>query len=188
MLEVDSDLKEFYQQAAPLLADLEAGRISLGNALTGMDDIREALMLRFIQTYEPYLRAVRQLSEGIDLDSAFAYAGEQAVELERKLETMEGLAQVGISVEIMTHELHDLQNALNTSLAALPTVCRDEKAYQNVEIAGDQLVDRLRFLSEMQVAGSDMRVRITGKMILNYVAEVFHRVLDERKISLTATG
>lgn len=184
---VDDDLKTFYRLASPLLADIEAGRTSLRSALDEMDEVRDRLTRKFSEVYPPYLRALTQLSEGIDIEGAFAYAGAREATLEHRLDQIQGLAQIGISVEILTHELNTLERRLSSSLSMLAEECGDSSALKEAQRAGVELVERLRFLSRMQIAGGDARHRIMGSDIEEYLRGFFGRSFEEREIELDVT-
>ncbi len=185
--QIDQDLKEFYKIVAPLLQEVETGRMTLPAALNEMDDVRERLTRQFGELYDPYLRALTQLSQGVDLDSAFAYAGAREVTLERRLEQIQGLAQIGISVEILSHELSTLQRRLSASLSIVAKENEASDALTEAQAAGAELVERLRFLSQVQVAGGDARRAIRGTDIDSYLRKFFGHILEERGVSIEAT-
>lgn len=184
---IDNDQKEFYKKSAPLLLDLEQGRTPLNTVLREMDSIRDDLILRFSDQYDPYLRSLRQLSEGVDLDGVFAYAGARTETLEKKLEQIEGLAQIGVSVEILSHELHSLDRRLESGLKSLPKEAQATAAYLAADAARMELVERLSFLSRLQVSGSDVKQEITGVNIEEYLRAFFGAALASASVSLVVT-
>ncbi|MBM7405092.1 MULTISPECIES: ATP-binding protein [Sphingomonas] len=185
--QIDQDMKAFYKDAAPLLVDVEAGRTSLRTAIEEMDELRDRLTSEFSEVYEPYLRALGQLSVGVDLEGAFAYAGARESTLERRLEQIQGLAQIGISVEILSHELGTLDRRLATSLSDLAKSAPPTPALGEAQRAGSELVERLRFLSRIQVSGGDERQTLSGEDIVVYLKKFFGPAIEERGIDLSAT-
>jgi signal transduction histidine kinase len=127
---------------------------------------------------------VLQLSEGIDLDGAFGYAGNRNETLEKKVEQIQGLAQIGISVEILNHELETLDRRLNAGLLALPANVRATREYQSVDSARRELVERLRFLSQMQISSGDIKQEISGQDVGNYLHSFFDTILENREVTL----
>jgi signal transduction histidine kinase len=186
--QVDQDLKEFYKIVSPLLEEVETGRMGLRAALDEMDEVRDRLTRQFTEVYDPYLRALTQLSEGVDLEGAFAYAGAREATLERRLEQIQGLAQIGISVEILSHELNTLERRLTSGLSALAATMEETPALREAQRAGAELVERLRFLSQVQISGGDTRQRIAGQDIEAYLGTFFRNLLEERGIELEATS
>lgn len=185
---IDEDLKEFYKRAAPLVDGLESGSVSLSQALGQMDAIREQLTEQFAGVYEPYLRSVQQLSEGIDLDSVLTFSDSRQDTLEVQLNRVQALAQVGISVEILSHELQTLNRRLERGMNALPDDVRRLPAFETADEARRELVERLRFLSQMQISEGDVRRLISGEEIHGYVARFFERAIHDRKVSFDATA
>ena len=184
---IEQDGKAFYKAASPLLTEVETQRIQLRIAIDEMDQARDRLLHQFSDTYEPYLRAVTQLSEGLDLDGAVAYGAARSDTLERRIEQIQSLAQIGISVEILSHELHSLDRRMADSLAALPQSVRDLPAFQSADSTRKELVERLRFLSQMQISDGDTQQRITGKDVLDYLQKFFGNILKENDVELVAT-
>lgn len=184
-LEIEKDRKMFYKMAAPLLDDVEDGRTTLGVALAEMDNIRDKLTDELSQNYDPYYRSILHLSEGIDLDGAFAYSGARTETLEKKVEQIQGLAQIGISVEILSHELDALDRRLASGLAAMPSVVRASTEFSRVDTARRELVERLRFLSQMQISVGDIKKKISGLDIFEYLLSFFATILTRRGITLS---
>lgn len=186
--QLEDDRKDYYKHAAPLLTELENGDVTLSQALGQMDSLREQLTERFAGVYEPYLRSVRQLAEGLDLDSALSYSDANRETLESQLGRVQALAQVGISVEILAHELHALNRRLAGALTAFPDAIKSSPEFRVADEARRELVERLRFLSQMQVTEGDAKREISGVEIFDYVALFFDRLLVERKVTFTATA
>ncbi|SED49852.1 Signal transduction histidine kinase [Pseudomonas migulae] len=186
--DIQLDQKEFYKKVSPLLFEVEEGRVSLSAALSEIDEVKVQLNESFSARYEAYKRSLEQLSKGIDLDGAFAYVGARTETLEGRLEKIQSLAQVGISVEILSHELHVLDRRLQTSLDRLPSDIKQTKEYAEANWARHELVERLRFLSQMQVSGNDIRQRITGEKVEEYLRAFFSSSLDELKVSLRVSA
>lgn len=185
---VNENQKEFYKKSAPLLSDVENARTPLLTVLKEMDRIRDDLILRFSDQYDPYIRSLRQLSEGVDLDGVFAYAGARTETLEKKLEQIEGLAQIGVSVEILSHELHSLDRRLEVGLKSLPQDIQLSAAFIAANDARAELVERLSFLSKLQVSGSDIKQEITGLDIESYLRAFFGNALEISNVTLDVTS
>ncbi|MDP4366094.1 hypothetical protein QR509_25980, partial [Escherichia coli] len=55
--------------------------------------------------YQSIIKGLDRLFEGINLDSAFSLSEEERSYFEEKAKSLNALAQLGISVEIISHEL-----------------------------------------------------------------------------------
>jgi hypothetical protein len=172
--------------AEPLIADLEKGG-RLSTVLQNLDTRRAALQEELSIQYEPFLRTLDQLLQDIDIDSAFAVTEYERSALEQRVGHFIALAQIGISVEIIGHELETLDSEVARHLGQLPKEVQRLKAYKLAFESHKALVDRLRFLAPMKVAGYRARECISGKDISTYVREFFSRQFALNRISFDAT-
>ncbi|MDP1874832.1 ATP-binding protein [Phenylobacterium sp.] len=157
-------------------------------ALNLLDAGRAEMEEEFAGRYPPLLRALQQLRDGIDLDSAFAATEDDRAELEDRLRDLHTVAQVGVTVEILGHELESLEGEVRRNLGNLPTEVRASTAFQRAMHAHVALAERLRFLSPMKVAGYRARETITGADIADYVGEFFEKVFRDQRIDFTASA
>ncbi len=184
---IDEDRKKFYAEAAPLGIELENGLTTLATVLRQMEALRDTLQVDFERRYGSYLRALEQLAEGIDLDAVVNWSGEQREELQSQVEKLNSLAQLGITVEIVGHELDTIDADITRHTERLPTNVRKTPAFRDMVSAHKALVDRLRFLAPMKLSGSRLREEITGERIVHYIEEFFGRRLEMTGTGLTAT-
>lgn len=184
---VQSDNQQYYTQAAPLLADLAAERQELGSVLGELDAIRERLFTEFAPDYEGYLRALRTLRDGIDLDAALTWATDERTVLSDRVEQWQELAQLGITVEIVGHELNETATQVSRNLARLPRDAKDTAAYKLAYEGFRSLVQRLEFLAPLRLSGPRTRRLISGRELEVYIRSFFQRPLQERNIKLDVT-
>ncbi|MHC5537711.1 ATP-binding protein [Singulisphaera rosea] len=184
---IEEDRKRFYSDAAPLGIELEKGLTTLATVLRRMEDLGDALQVDFERRYGSYLRALEQLAEGIDLDAVVTWSGEQRDELQSQVEKLNSLAQLGITVEIVGHELDSIDADITRHTERLPTNVRRLSEFRDLVSAHSALVDRLRFLSPMKLSGSRAREEISGARIVNYVEEFFERRLETTGTKIVAT-
>jgi signal transduction histidine kinase len=184
---IEDDRKKFYDRAAPLRVELQEARMSLGAVLRQMEEIREGFQIEFDQRYGSYVRALEQLSEGIDLDAVINWSGEQREELQSQVEQLNSLAQLGITVEIVGHELDTIDADISRHIEQLPASVRKTQAFRDMTSAHKALVDRLRFLAPMKLSGTRVREEISGDRIASYVGEFFERRLASSGTRLVAT-
>jgi len=172
------------------VAHLLDAKITSGNLL-GMlnliDTNRAELSETFASKYEPFIGALDQLIEGIDLQGAVDITNEYREELEEQLRDIRSVAQIGITVEIIGHEFESLESEVRRNLAKLPQAARATDAYREALHAHHALADRLRFLSPLKIGGYRSRETITGEQIANYVAEFFSSSFQEQRIEFIAS-
>lgn len=183
----DEDNTRYYRLSAPLLDGADSERIPLVTAISELENIRERIFVELARDYEGYIRALRALHENIDLEAASAWATDERTALLEKVDQWQGLAQIGITVEIIGHELNDTAAQVSRNLARLPTSIRESEAYKLVLSGFRALVHRLEFLAPLRLSGPRMREPITGAVIEQYLREFFERQISDRRVELVAT-
>lgn len=162
----------------------QQGLVALLNVLdAGRAETEEGFSARYL----PFIQALQKLMDGIDLESAFIATEDQRVELEERLRNLQSVAQVGVTVEIIGHELESLEGEVKRNLNRLPAEVKRTKTFEAAMHSHLALADRLRFLTPMKVAGYRAREQITGAQIADYVTEFFERVFRDQRIDFVAT-
>ena len=177
------DNKVFDLQTLPLIDDLANGRSTLACVLEEFDETHDKLYLQFSEYYDPYIRSLNQLAKGIDIDSATQWNSDKVDELETDMEDYTGLAQLGITVELVAHELERLDYTIGNQLRDLPRSVQESKPFQIAFDAHTELMERLRFLSPLKLSGrSKSRDKITGESLASYILDFFGKAFEENKI------
>ncbi len=180
------DRGAYYKACRPLIEDdTEPG--GLVRVLNLLEMYRGDLEEGFAGRYEGFLRTLEQLEEGIDLEGAFAVVEDDRTALEDRIRDLNAVAQVGITVEIVGHELETLDAEVRRNLLRLPEDVRRSSAFKQAFEAHSALTERLRFLSPLKVAGYRSRETITGMQIARYVEEFFGRAFRDGRITFTAS-
>ena len=96
------------------------------------EEIREDLHIDFQRRHGSYLRALEQLAEGIDLDAAAVWSLQEREALQSQVEQLHSLAQLGITVEIVGHELEEIDSEINRNLKKFPEKVRSSAPYRDV--------------------------------------------------------
>lgn len=184
---VAQDNSRYYELAAPLAAEVAEGRVAPSVGLAEMDAIRERLFGELSQDYDGYVRSVKNLAENIDVDAALGWAADERVTLAAQVEQWQSLAQVGIAVEIVGHELNETAAQVSRNMTRLPAEARDTDAYKLAYSGFRSLVHRLEFLAPLRLSGPRLRESISGKQVFKYVSDFFARQVEARKIRFWAT-
>ena len=100
---------------------------------------------------------------------------------------MNSLAQLGIAVEILGHELQSYDDIIGSGIRRLPEGIRDSAAVKDIELGYEGLTDQLRFLSPLRLAGQKIQRWIAGSEISAYVGDFFQVALSKNQISFSAT-
>lgn len=184
--QADEDRAAFYRTCRPLLDD-DPETIGLSRILNLLDVRYRELDDAIATRYEPYLRALEQLEEGIDIDGALTVVEDDRSLLEDRVRDLNAVAQLGITVEIIGHELETLDGEIRRNLMRLPDEVKRFPAFKLAYEAQNALTERLRFLAPMKIAGYRAREAITGAQIADYLVEFFERTFRDDRIVFDAT-
>ena len=148
---------------------------------------RAELSEAFSAKYQAFLNTLAQLLEGLDVEGAYAATEDDRAELEARLQDIQAIAQIGITVEIVGHEFETLEAEVRRNLSKLPASARETVAFKQALRAHQALADRLRFLSPLKIAGYRSRETITGQQIAEFIDEFFSGIFRDQRIEFTAT-
>lgn len=134
--------------------------------------------------YQSIIKGLDRLFEGINLDSAFSLSEEERSYFEEKAKNLNALAQLGISVEIISHELEEMDSMVTRGLNSLPTSVKEHPGFSLALNAHRSLTQQIRFLSPLKISGYQSRQRITGKNIMDYVLKFFGERFERQRITI----
>jgi signal transduction histidine kinase len=183
----DERNKIYHAKTMPLLDQLDEGSISLSEVSRILDEERDIQDSENSSLFESYVAALNSLSENIDLASLVTHADDLAEGLREEVDRLHGLAQLGITVEIIGHEIESLEQSVSNNLKLFPQSVQESKAYLEVRESHETLIDRLRFLSPLKLSGPKTRAKISGQMIYDYLLRFFKGKLESQDISLLTT-
>ncbi|MBI3145220.1 MAG: ATP-binding protein [Pseudogulbenkiania sp.] len=179
--------KLYHARTLPLLDDIEHHRLPLAKVLTRLVDEREKIDFENSETFEPYIAALQSLQESIDLESLATYGMDQIDEMREEIDRLYSLAQLGITVEIIGHEIEGLDLTISEGLDELPDSVKQSDTFRAVKTAHEALTERLRFLSPLKLSGPKFRTDLTGSEILRYAKRFFGNSLEVNNVRLEAT-
>lgn len=173
------DKKAFEKEALPVL-DAVTESSDVASLLNIIDAIYITLADEFSYKYDAFLQALDKLENGIDLDSAFMIAEEERANAEKEINQIRSLAQLGISFEVLAHELNAQDQSVTRSLKSMSSSAQSEIGFKNAMKAHKQFTEYLRFLSPLKLSGYQSRDDITGTEILKNI-DIFFRDRFERQ-------
>lgn len=184
---VSSRHQLFHGANSYLIAEVENKEIELSAALKILEDSYQALTQENEAIFPPYIEALKSLREQIDLEGLVSHSVKETAELREEIARIHALAQLGITVEIIGHEIEDLDLTIERGLDAMPAETKSTEAYIRVQTAHHSLSDRWRFLSPLKLSGEKIRKMISGAEIADYLQEFFHDFLHRSEIELQFT-
>ena len=184
---VDDRNKRYHSEMLPLLDDLEHNRISLTKALDTLDNERDKQDRENAELFEPYISTLKSLQDSIDIETLVSFTMKESGEVRQELDRLNALAQLGITVEIIGHEIEGLEMTITRGLREMPEDVQKSSAFAAIKTAHSTLIDRLRFLSPLKLSGEKIKTWISGDKIVDYVINFFGEKLEKNRISLEAT-
>ncbi|EHK2774915.1 ATP-binding protein [Vibrio vulnificus] len=180
------DRGNFHSEAISVL-DYVDEDTDLESSLNALDIIYTNLADNFTIKYEAVLRALDRLSQGINLDSAFSLAEEEKAYFEDKANKLQALAQLGISVEVLAHELEQQDMLVTRGLKSLPIDVQSHPGFKTAFEAHKALTNQIRFLSPLKLSGYQARQDITGAMIEKHIKLFFKDRFERQRVNLNIT-
>ncbi|ESX16686.1 hypothetical protein X766_21735 [Mesorhizobium sp. LSJC255A00] len=168
------------QQTADRNMSLAAASRAVGETKNRIDAENELL-------FQNYILALENLRDSIDIQAIAVLSGEENAELRFQVDRLNGLAQLGITVEFLDHELHSHDSIIDDSIRQLRTQFGDTKTLDRLTTGYAGLKQILDFLGPLRLAGRPEARRLTGEYIHRYVADFFGRSIAENAIELIAT-
>ncbi|ELA3114354.1 ATP-binding protein [Vibrio vulnificus] len=176
--------KDAYKNLALEILDAVTDSSDIEFVLNELDKVYRELSDDIASKYEGFLFALTKLEQGIDIESAFNLAEEERENAEREINQIRNLAQLGISFEILAHELSAQDKAVTRSLNSMSSSAKNEIGFKNAMRAHKQFTDYLRFLSPLKLSGYQVRDDITGYEIVKNISSFFTDQFERQNVHL----
>lgn len=164
--------------------------MSLIKALELIDLEYQLQDIEVIQKLKPYISAFESLQEQIDLEALAIVSVNENSRLRRQVEQVNALAQLGITVEIIGHEVEGFDMTIERGINTLSSTSLDtiqHNALSNIRHAHESLSDSWRFLSPLKLSGEKIRTILSGEDIFEYVNKFFKSKLEKDQVMFTCT-
>lgn len=182
----DERNKAFHQDAMPLIEQIRMGRLGLDDALEQMKLLYDKLDTENEDTFQSYLDALEVMSENINIELIARQGTADNMALRDDLNRLNQVAQLGVTVEILGHELNSNERMIREGIRQIRQA-GDVPGTRLIETGFDALSQQLEFLSPLKVSGTRTRREITGEEILEYVSKFFDAVTRNRRIKISAS-
>lgn len=182
----DERNKAFHQEATPLVDQVKLGRIGLDDALGQMKALHAKLDAENEDTFQSYLDALEVMSENINIELIARQGTAENIVLRDDLNRLNQVAQLGVTVEILGHELTSNERMVREGIRQI----REEgnSPGTNLVVEGfEALSQQLEFLAPLKVSGTRTRRQITGKEIEDYLIGFFDAVMRNRSVKIHAS-
>lgn len=185
---VEERNKSYLGAVAGLLSDLREDRASLSDVLKRLDLEKERQDHENEQLFENYISTIKALAENIDLQNLVNISIGENIANREEIQRLNSLAQLGITVEIVSHEVSGFDGAIRDGLRRMPDAVKSTDAYRTVEQGHNSLSERLRFLSPLKLSGERSNQWIKGAEIAKFVSVILDSQLTSSKIELKHTA
>lgn len=184
---IDSRNKIFHSQASVFAEHVENDDISLSEALNQMEHLRAEIDEENEDIFGSYIRALESLKESIDLELLAIDSTEENDNLRAELDRLNGLAQLGIAIEVLGHELESYDDMIGRGIKKLPIDIQHSQAVSEIKAGYDGLTNQLRFFSPLKLSGEKIQKWISGDEVMEYLVAFFGDILAGRSIKLSVS-
>lgn len=184
---VKSCREAFKTSVEDALEDLKIERKSLSEVLTLLDDEHEKIEIENSQRLSPFVTAIERTNEQIDLEGLAIYSMNESMKNRDEIIRLHSLAQLGVSVEIIGHELEALDEQLSYALGKFNNTKLTEEQLYFLEKANEAhltLFEKIRFISQMKLSGGQEKTDILGAEISKYLLTFFESKLKLNNVQL----
>lgn len=188
---VEEKNRALYSSMQDLLEDLRLEKLDLPYVLERMDTEAEIQSIENAQVFQPYIAALKSIKEQIDLEGLAIHSLKESIKWKKEAEKLNSLAQLGITVEIIGHEIEGFDLTMERGLKALENVSfevHQRQSYEDVIFAHQGLSDRWRFLSPLKLSGDKVKTDLTGLKIFEYVKKFFGNAFERLNINFNITN
>ncbi|MFS1898604.1 ATP-binding protein [Vibrio cyclitrophicus] len=134
--------------------------------------------------FNAYSLAIDNLKNDIDLNAIASYDVEEFEQLQNEVIRLNSLAQLGITVEIIGHELAHLDGVMFDRLHRLVNSTENSNEISVLKQTYEGISGKFKFLSPLRLSGSRIKERISGAEIGAYISEFFKDLLAEHSVSI----
>jgi signal transduction histidine kinase len=183
--------EQFKGVATVYLEDLRLEKVSLEKVLSKLDEEQEKLDIDNQQKLSPYVTALARINDQIDLEGLAIHSMNETLKYREEVNRLHALAQLGITVEIIGHEIEGLDMTITRGLKTLAEgeLSKSQRqAYEDVLSSQQSLSDKWRFLSPLKLSGERVSRELSGQNIFEYVSNYFSENLSAHKVKFTATN
>lgn len=182
----DERNKAFHYEAMPLIEQVRLGRLGLDDALEQMKSLYTKLDSENENTFQSYLDALELMSENINIELIARQGTADNIALRDDLNRLNQVAQLGVTVEILGHELNSNERMVREGIRQIRQ--SGDIPGTNMVVEGfEALSQQLEFLSPLKLSGSRTRRQILGEEVENYIISFFDAVMKNRTIKIHAS-
>lgn len=183
---LDARNKVFHQEVMPLIEMVKSGSLSLDSALENMATIQSRLDDENEGIFQSYINTLELMRENINIELIATEGTADNIDLRDQLNQLNQVAQLGITVEILGHELATNEQLIRSGLNQI-TKDNSPPGAAQIQAGFEALSTQLEFLSPLKLSGPRVRRVITGSEIAKYTKEFFGVITNTRNFEVEPT-
>lgn len=183
---LSSRSKLFHNQTVSTIHQVKTTNLDLNKALDGIASLYEEISEENEDLFGSYVNTLESLSDSINIDILANQNETENSDLREQINRLNHLAQLGITVEILGHELTTHEHMIKTGIKKVK-VSSTDSGIKQIELGFKGLSQQLEFLSPLKISGNRAREKITGKDIITFVTDFFNLVSRNHHIEIEAS-
>lgn len=177
----------YLQAVEGMHTQVTSGKLKLAEALDRLDEIYHDVSQENENIFPPYIGALQSLRDQIDLQGLTTYSVKESNALREEISRVHALAQLGITVEVIGHEIEGLDLTIERGLNDMSVETKKTKQFEQVLTAHHSLSEKWRFLSPLKLSGEKIYRDISGQDIYEYLNEFFKEFISRSDIEFKAS-
>lgn len=182
--------EQYKSSVGEYLEDLRLEKTSFDSVINALDEQQHKVELENQQKLVPYVTAIESINDQIDLEGLALHSMNEEIRVREELARIHSLAQLGITVEIIGHELEALDSRVDEGLTTLLRELRSKEHLeltQKVYEAHSELTEKINFLSPLKLSGDKSYRKITGLDIYEFILSYFNTKVEGKGIKISTT-
>lgn len=161
------------------------------SAISFIIKAKEEIKTQIFDRYGSFIEHMENLDFEVDDDFLIDWYKKQQETLEQKLEATDQLAQLGISAEIIDHELNVLYSRMASSIRVLGEYAKTHPAvtdtYSQIKVAFEHMEANYKMLQPLYHTIRRQRTEFCGAYLLENVRSFYRSRLDDLNVDLSAS-
>ncbi|MCR9249174.1 MAG: ATP-binding protein [bacterium] len=187
----ESDYKRMLQEIYNKLKPSQPTKPALQKSLEELELEFSDLRLRYQKLLDAKSDHILRLNFDIDDDALVGLYKNQYEEALKELDDFRSMAQLGIAVEIINHELNSMYSQLSTSISEIGKYLNDtkeaQKHFKYLKNSFEHLDSKYQSLNPLYRKSKRTKRYIKGNEILDYLNNFFEETFNNEGVSIEIT-
>lgn len=192
---IKNDIKQFKDSYAEKTGHIvlkgEENKEEVKNRMEMLERVYSALKEEIQEKYDSFVKHVEGLSFDIDDDLLVGWYKEQYEVINKKVEAMHELAQLGMAIEIIDHQFNVLYAEMSTAIDFFKTLAQKnpeiEYNYKQLRQAFEHLETNHQLLTPLYRTMRRSKTEIKGLEIKEYLEKFFGKRFERHRIEFNTS-